>query len=118
MKAKWASETIRCIRRANGLVVEDEDEILMEIGNYYTKIFTMDPQIKVDSTERNRVFSLISNKLTALERAILDKETTMDEVEVVIKTFKSGKLTGLDGMTVEVLQACWEWVGKTFLDVI
>lgn len=42
MKARWASETVCCIRREDGSVVEDEEEILSEIGTYYTEIFTKD----------------------------------------------------------------------------
>lgn len=37
---------------------------------------------------------------------------------MVVKTFKTGKLSGLDGLTTEVLKACWEWVGGTCWEVI
>lgn len=83
-----------------------------------TQIFTCDPTIQANLDERRRALSLISNKLSPLEWAILDKEPTLVEVEVVIKTFKSGKSPGLDDLTIEVLRACWEWIGKVCVDVV
>lgn len=115
MRAKLANETIWCIRREDSSIVEDDEEILTEVGNYYIEIFTKDPLIQANIKERRQVLSLISNKLTDLKRAILDREPTRDEVEAVVKTFKKGKLPGLNGLTAEVLQACWEWVGKRVL---
>lgn len=60
----------------------------------------------------------MSNKLSTVERAILNKDPMMAEVEVVVKSFKSGKSPGLDGLTVEVLHSCWEWAGEVYFNAV
>lgn len=42
----------------------------------------------------------------------------MEEVEALLKSVKTGKSPGLDKLTIEVLTACWEWVGKVYFDVV
>lgn len=48
----------------------------------------------------------------------MDKVPNKEEIEEVIKSFKPRKSPGLDGPIVEVLRACWEWVGGLYLEVI
>lgn len=66
----------------------EDEEILAEVGRYYEEIFTKDPEVQANEAERRQVLSLITNKLTIVERAILDKDPTMAKVEAVVKTFK------------------------------
>lgn len=61
---------------------------MAEVGRYYEEIFTKDPEVQANEAERRQVLSLITNKLTIVERAILDKDPTMAKVEAVVKTFK------------------------------
>lgn len=52
MRVKWENETIRCIKREDGSLVEDEGEIIWEVGTYYVEIFTKDPLIQENVDER------------------------------------------------------------------
>lgn len=42
----------------------------------------------------------------------------MEEIEVVLKTFKLGKSLGLDGLMVEVVCECWSSVCEECLVVV
>lgn len=51
MKARFASEIFCCIRREDGSIKEDEEEIMTEIGTYYTQIFTKDDLVQANVGE-------------------------------------------------------------------
>lgn len=48
----------------------------------------------------------------------LDWVLDLAEVESVVKGLPSDKALGLDGLTSEVLKACWEWVSITYLELV
>lgn len=51
-REKIASERVRCIRREDGSIVEDKDEILTEVGLYYAEIFMRDLEVQANEAER------------------------------------------------------------------
>lgn len=60
----------------------------------------------------------IMNKVFEREREILDSVPDMEELEAILKSLKTRKSLGLDGLTMEVLCHCWEWVSEECLEVI
>lgn len=117
IKAKCASEKLCCIRLEDGTLVEEEEGLLQEVEAFYSTIYAKDHQIQSNEIERLSALESVSRRIFECDKTRLDALPTLEEVEVVLCSFKVGKALGLDGLTVEVLQFSWEWV-KECLEVI
>lgn len=56
------------------------------------------------------MLSLIHNKVTDAQNEALIREPSEEEITAVVKNFPKEKSPGLDGVTAEVLQNCWDWM--------
>ncbi|KAL3689560.1 hypothetical protein R1sor_015869 [Riccia sorocarpa] len=62
--------------------------------------------------------SLIPNKLATEESCKISAVPDKPEIEKVIFGMKTNKAPGLDGLTIEVLQICWDFVGDSCVKLI
>lgn len=110
---------MRLIRREDGVVVEDEGEILHNIESYYIKIFAKDNQLQAHHVdERRHVLALLMNKLSNRDVAVLDRLPNLAKVEVVVMSLKARKSPGLDGLTPKVLKCSWGWIKEELWEVV
>lgn len=100
------------------MVVEDETEIMEEVHIFFKELYTHDEEISKNERERQRVLNLTTRKLSMESTTLMDRVPDMKEVEEVIKGFPKGKAPRLDGLMIEVLLGCWEWVGQTCLALV
>lgn len=118
MKAKQLLETIWCLTREGGSLVEGEDTILEEVGNVYEEIYAIDPQVELHAKEFEQVLNLITRQLTIAEQTVLDRILEAVKIEETMKQLPNNKSSGLDGIIAEVLRKCWVWVQEDCVEVI
>lgn len=83
-KAKQKLETIHCLRIEDGTEIDDEEDIMDELGNTYAEIYARDRRVDQDEEERRQVLALLTNRLTDGERQVIDKCHDLEEIEVVV----------------------------------
>ncbi|CAM6129539.1 unnamed protein product [Calypogeia fissa] len=118
MKGKQCTESIKLLELANGEIIEDGDQVLEEVGDYYTLLYRVDPAIEANNEERQEVLALIHTQVTLEENILLEAEPTEEEITAVVHNFPKEKSPSLDGITAEVLIACWQWMKQDCIDMI
>ncbi|KAL3679575.1 hypothetical protein R1sor_022531 [Riccia sorocarpa] len=111
LKARWSREKIEARQNREGDVIIDKQEVLDEIQEFYQSLFSAEEDSEERSTVRNEVVQLIDKQLTREESAEISRVPSKEEVHKVVFDMKTNKAPGLDGLTVEVLQLCWEFTG-------
>lgn len=57
-------------------------------------------------------------QVTPLQKDEIKREPTSEELSCTLKALPKEKAPGLDGLTVEVLKACWSFLLKESLAMI
>lgn len=74
---------------------------------YYSSLFKAHATVCSYSAERAEVLSLVCNKVTNAQNSALIRDPSEEEI---VQNFPKEKSPGLDGVTAEVLQNCWDWM--------
>jgi len=96
-------------------VIEEEDYIIEEFQNYYSKLFQAN---KLESTIHDYVDSRIVSKLTREEKIRLEEEISFQEIEEAIMKLAKGKSLGLDGIPNYFYQNMWSVIGEDLTRMI
>lgn len=67
---------------------------------------------------RNMLLAHTTNKLTDLDHIFLGVVPDLKELWKTIKRMPSDCSLGLDGITIEVLKTCWDFIGHNILEMI
>ncbi|CAM6086928.1 unnamed protein product [Calypogeia fissa] len=116
-KAKWVRESIKILRTDNGMLI-DELEIIREIHHFYRLLYKKDYTVDNNTVARREVLDLVSRFLTDEENARLIRVPDKDEIQTIVDNLPKDKSPGLDGVTVELLRACWGIVGDLLVQVV
>ncbi|KAL3681966.1 hypothetical protein R1sor_024922 [Riccia sorocarpa] len=111
MKAKWAQEKIEALEEDEGEVTTDRQEILDKIHQFYSDLFSAEECTEDRRQAREAVVGTVSSQLTEEESDRMSRVSDQKEIEEVVFRLKKNKAPGIDGLTAEVLQLCWEFVG-------
>ncbi|KAL3682038.1 hypothetical protein R1sor_000060 [Riccia sorocarpa] len=107
LKTKRAREEITALLQENGAKVEDEDDILRELHQYDTALYKREPPSDSDLEVRRETLQKIDRKVTDQQNSKLIQTPSKEEIGRTVKSFKSEKSPGADGMTTEVLRELW-----------
>ncbi|KAL3689705.1 hypothetical protein R1sor_016014 [Riccia sorocarpa] len=118
MKANWAREKIEALVNTEGEVTTNRDEILDEITEFYQNLYSAEEENTESEEAREEVVGLLQQGITPEESRSMSTVPEKKEIEAVIFGMRTNKAPGLDGVTIEVLQACWEFVGEDFVRLI
>lgn len=67
---------------------------------------------------REEIISLVSTRVTEEQRLQVEVEPTREKVRKTLKKLPKSKAPGIDGMTIEVLLACWSFLQIDCLNMI
>ncbi|KAL3684540.1 hypothetical protein R1sor_002562 [Riccia sorocarpa] len=118
LKAKWANESMETLTLDSGESNDDQEEIVEGIHSFYQKLFSADPDTPEKVTARKEVVDLIHTRLKEGDSCKLSGVPNKEEIERVIFSMKKGKAPGHDGLTIEVVQKCWEVVGDSCVKML
>ena len=96
----------------------DAKEILNEIHSFYANLYDN----KEDDFYKESIDSFLdkvnTSTLTNEQRDSLEKQLTMSECFMTLKTFQKTKTPGNDGLTVEFYLAFWPLIGKCLVNCL
>ncbi|KAL2635683.1 hypothetical protein R1flu_007162 [Riccia fluitans] len=107
LKARRTQEEITTLVRDDGTRMEDDDNILEELKQYYQDLYRQPPVSEEDEELRWHILKLMHKRISEAHNAYLIEEPNEEEIEKVIRNLKTEKAPGIDGMTAEVLQFLW-----------
>ncbi len=84
--------------------------MLVAQKEFFHTLFTSDPNVKFTAKNENDI------KISDLEKNLVDKELTLEELGQVIKSMPNGKTPGCDGLPVEFYKVFWNRIGDWVLD--
>lgn len=118
LKAKHARESIPSLRLPSGEKTENEEQILQEMFRFYSDLFSEDPSTKCFDKERSAALSLITKKVNEQDNQIMARRVTAEEVRSVVFEMLKDKSPGIDGVTIEVLIKCWDFMGDSCFEMV
>ena len=99
----------------DGKIINDTDEVLCQLKNFYGRLFT-----KVEGIADDEAFisDLQLPQVTEDDRSLLEEPISLQEVEIAIKQLNKQKCPGLDGIPIELYQEMIEDIKHPVHNVI
>ncbi|KAL3680137.1 hypothetical protein R1sor_023093 [Riccia sorocarpa] len=116
-KTKASQDDLRVLQLEDGTLTEDKAHIMLEVGNFYKKLYQEEGDSPQDCSERRLVLSGITKKGTAEANHKLEVVPTEQELIKCVGNLASDKAPGLDGVSADVLQETWEEVKPLCLEM-
>ena len=111
----YEKKTINCIETDNKTEITDQKEILKELEGYYTNLY------KSASNKDNNSYRLVDEtdidlRLTEEQKDSCEGVLTIEECYNALKTFKSNKSPGCDGIPAEFYLEMWPELGVKLVE--
>ncbi|KAL3685968.1 hypothetical protein R1sor_003990 [Riccia sorocarpa] len=118
LRSKQARESLVELTSAEGVAINEEDDILEEIHRYYQELYHQPRITREVADERRRALQLIRRTVTEEQNLNLEILPEAQEIDTIVEDMKKNKAPGEDGLTIEVLQLTWEWVRAPCITII
>ena len=105
-KHNYIEKTIKCIQLDNGTKLTDQKEILNEIRNFYSSLFSQQTPLSVAHLE-SILGKYNIRKLTQAESDTLEGDLNLQEISFALKNMKNNKCPGVDGFPAEFFKFFW-----------
>ena len=114
-KRNQVKKEIKKLQREDGSFTTDDQEIIDMQASFYENLYS-GKNVKTKIEISDYLGSITSPKLTVDERDHCEGLLTVSECRAVLKTFKTNKSPGNDGISVEFYKKCWGLYGKLMTD--
>ena len=111
-KANYNKKNMTHLKTDNGNVITSPKDILCEQEKFYKELYRKDEKVKFNLTNNSGIF--ISDE----EKRDLDSPFQEWEVAKAVKSFKGGKVPGLDGLNAEFFQFFFSRIKNVFCDAL
>ena len=101
-KFRYDKKTIKSMYLSDGSLTKDPSKILDEIWNFYSRLLTTDSSIKFDMVNNE------DTKISDVNKNLVDKNITIQELGLSLKSMANGKTPGCDGLPVDFYKMFWE----------
>lgn len=97
----YVNKIIPKIVKEDGTLITQQDEILTEVKDFYSKLYKIQKINQHIDTQRLFQSLNSSPKLNNDDKDKLEGEITIDEISIVLKNMKNNKSPGTDGFSAE-----------------
>ena len=108
-------KTIRKLELSNGTISTNQEDIVNEQLNFYTKLYSSTQN--VEHCNIDHLFDHVT-KLDDTDKDSCDGAITVHECEYVLKTLKNNKTPGNDGLTSEFYKYFWNEIKGVLVESI
>ena len=112
----YDKKTITKLTTENGIIIENQQDILKEINIFYKKLFSSTIKEDADFSELENLSSLPQNDQEAQKSC--DRKIRLLDLGVSLNLMKNGKSPGCDGLTVEFYKHFWSNLGTKLLETL
>ena len=110
-KARYRNKTVHTLKTEDGKNIVNNKEILQECKKFYQNLYYEDPESKN--------FGLINSFHTTItneSQEMLDRDITVDEIGIALKSFENDKAPGCDGLPADIYKILWPKLKNTLLE--
>ncbi|KAL3694987.1 hypothetical protein R1sor_008638 [Riccia sorocarpa] len=94
----------------DGRLLEDQDEMLKEVYNFYRDLYTAEEETEEMLNQRRRVVGRIDRGLSWDDNSVLEEVPSEELITTIVMEMPKEKSPGIDGVMVEILQIGWEFM--------
>jgi hypothetical protein len=110
MQGKHVRDTINSLEIGNQQVVTKDEDLVQAVQDHFATRFTTNSAVLQNAQERREVMSKLDPLVTAEQNDELLSLPDNKEITVVVSLLKKEKSSGIDGLTSETLQICWDFI--------
>jgi len=109
-----AQNTIREIKRPDGSITSEKEEIKVEAERFFREFLQLIPNDYAGVTE-SELETLMTFRCSEEDKGMLTTEVTKEEIKRVVFSVPKDKSLGPDGYTTEFYKATWDIIGEEFV---
>ncbi|KAJ1176731.1 hypothetical protein NDU88_001998 [Pleurodeles waltl] len=102
------------LRNKEGTLCDTKEDIRKAVTDFYGDLYL---EKRSDGDQAEKFLSGIPRKVSAPAREVLNTPLTLEELHLAVKSFKSGKTPGSDGLPNEFYTSLWDLVGPDLLEL-
>ena len=103
------------VKTLEGKYEEGIEKILKRQVEFYQKLYKSEGQ---DKTCADSLLECVDDNINQVDKTMLDKPISFEELKKSVHSMKKGKSPGEDGIGAEFYQMYWEDIGGDFTDVV
>ena len=104
-KGRQKKKVMKQLIKEDGTLIHDQNGIIREQVEFYTNLYTSTP---TDKGAKTIILDSISRTLSYEHMRFCDSDLTTKEIYEALKSMKTNKSPGLDGLTSEFYKVFWE----------
>lgn len=112
-RVREVRNSIREIKRADGTIADNQEDIKEEAVNHFRNFLTHSPE-DYEGARLEELKSLLEYECSEEDRSMLCGTVTIEEVKKVLFSMAGDKSPGPDGYTMEFFKATWAIAGRDF----
>jgi hypothetical protein len=113
MRGKQVWDTIHSLKDSSDRIGTTDTELIQTVYDNFKTTYTSDPEVLQNHEERAAVLIQYQALVTAEENAELQRAPTNKEIRDMVFKLKKETSPGMDGLTSETLQNCWDFIEGT-----
>jgi hypothetical protein len=107
------------LKLSTGKITSDKKLTMNKLTAYYTNLYRNDDNFESNQAEALlNIMEVVKSVITSDQLTNLSSIPIKEEIEDTIKLLASDKAPGSDGLTVEVIRACRDFIGEEMYKVI
>ena len=117
VKAKHARDTIQALK-IDELTVTEDEALVTTVQTTFTGVFAVDPKLQNHVAECQSILAELDKRVSLEDNNRLTALPSREAIRKVVFAFPRNKSPGLDGLTAETLQGCWEFIGQDCCNLV
>ncbi|KAJ1169246.1 hypothetical protein NDU88_001152 [Pleurodeles waltl] len=102
------------LRNREGILCDTKEDIRKAVTDVYGDLYS---EKRSDGDQAEKFLSGIPRKVSTPAREVLNAPLTLGELHLAVKSFKSGKTPGSDGLPIEFYTSLWDLLGPDLLEL-
>ncbi|KAJ1167540.1 hypothetical protein NDU88_007931 [Pleurodeles waltl] len=102
------------LRNREGILCDTKEDIRKAVTDFYGDLYS---EKMSDGDQAERFLAGIPRKDSTPAWEVLNAPLTLEELHIAVKSFKSGKTPGSDGLPIEFYTSQWDLVGPDLLEL-
>ncbi len=111
-KSNFNKKVMNSTYLPDGTLSKDPDKILNEQRKFYEKLYTSDENVKFNILNQN------DPKISDLDKNLVDKDITMDDLKYALQQMPNNKTPGCDGLPAEFYKVFWNKIKDVLYEAI
>ncbi|KAJ1125470.1 hypothetical protein NDU88_003902 [Pleurodeles waltl] len=102
------------LRNREDILCDTKEDIRKAVTEFYGDLYS---EKRLDGNQVEKFLSGIPRKVSTPAREVLNAPLTLEDLHLAVKSFKSGKTPGSDGLPIEFYTSLWDLVGPDLLEL-